>query len=361
MSRQGDKGPEAQGADTPERLMRPTLRTLADLTGLGVTTVSRALKDAPELSAETKARVRALAAEIGYRPDRAALRLRTGKTLVIALVLDQSDAIAEFARRMIFGISTVLEGTSYHLVVFPQFSGADPLEPIRYIAETAAADGVIFTHTRPQDERVRLLLARGFPFVTHGRTHFGSAHPFHDFDNGAFARLAVERLVACGRRRLALVAPRGEFTYGEFMLGEFAAAAEKAGVEHATIEGIDLDSPAPAFREAAHRAASAQAGFDGFVCASETRSIALIAGLQDAGLTVGRDVDVIAKETSDLLDNISPPIDSFCEDLVFAGSELARLLLARMQGAPAADLNSLSKPEFRHRRQCPGESAPVPR
>ncbi|WP_224404925.1 LacI family transcriptional regulator [Afifella sp. IM 167] len=354
--------PDAKsGARGEKRLARPTLRTLADLTGLGVTTVSRALKDAPELSAETKARVRTLAAEIGYRPDRAALRLRTGKTLVIALVLDQSDAIAEFARRMIFGISRALEGTSYHLVVFPQFDGADPLEPIRYIADTAAADGVIFTHTRPQDPRVKLLLSRDFPFVTHGRTHFGNAHPFHDFDNGAFARLAVERLVACGRKRLALIAPRGEFTYGEYMLGAFAEAAGKAGVAHATLEGIDLDSPARAFRAAARRTAGPPAGFDGFVCASETRSIALIAGLQDAGFTVGRDADVIAKETSDLLDNISPPIDSFCEDLVFAGSELTRLLLARMQGAPAADLNSLSQPEFRRRRSCPGESAASPR
>ncbi|MCF1503905.1 MULTISPECIES: LacI family transcriptional regulator [Afifella] len=336
---------------------RPTLRTLAELTGLGVTTVSRALKDAPELSVETKARVRALAEEIGYRPDRAGIRLRTGKTLVIALVLDQSDAIAEFARRMIFGISEILRDTPYHLVVFPQVMGSDPMEPITYIAETAAADGVIFTHTRPQDPRVKLLLERGMPFVTHGRTRLGHPHPFHDFDNETFARLAVEHLVARGRKRLALVTPRPEFTYAEFMLKGFREAADRARVQHDLMPGLDLDSRSQAFRKAAMRLGEAENPFDGFICASETRSVALMAGLNDAGRVVGRDVDVVAKETSDLLDNVWPPIDSFCEDLVLAGKELASFLLARMRGAPVDTLTSLATPGFRQRtgRPCAGK------
>ncbi|MDQ0326228.1 LacI family transcriptional regulator [Rhodopseudomonas julia] len=350
------KRPEFQKSSDNKKqdsFARPTLRTLAELTGLGVTTVSRALKDAPELSVETKARVRALAEEIGYRPDRAGIRLRTGKTLVIALVLDQSDAIAEFARRMIFGISEILRDTPYHLVVFPQVMGSDPMEPITYIAETVAADGVIFTHTRPQDPRGKLLLERGIPFVTHGRTRLGHPHPFHDFDNETFARLAVEHLVSRGRKRLALVTPRPEFTYAEFMLKGFREAASRAQVEHDLMPGLDLDSRSQAFRKAAMRLGEEEHPFDGFICASETRSVALMAGLKDAGRIVGRDVDVIAKETSDLLDNVWPPIDSFCEDLVLAGKELASFLLARMRGAPVDTLTSLATPGFRQRTGHP--------
>src|SRR5882724_13045484 len=101
----------------PGRPARPTLKTISEITGLGVTTVSRALKDGPELRSETKARVRAVAAELGYRPDRAGVRLRTGRTFVIGLILDQTVAIAEFERRIILGVSQVLYGTAYHLVV----------------------------------------------------------------------------------------------------------------------------------------------------------------------------------------------------------------------------------------------------
>ena len=47
------------------------------MTGLGITTVSRALKDAPDISHETKERVRLVARQIGYQPNRAGVRLRT--------------------------------------------------------------------------------------------------------------------------------------------------------------------------------------------------------------------------------------------------------------------------------------------
>jgi LacI family transcriptional regulator len=69
----GGKAP----ATVPER---PTLKTIAFMTGLGVTTVSRALKDAPDIGAETKERVRMVASQLGYQPNRAGVRLRTGKT-----------------------------------------------------------------------------------------------------------------------------------------------------------------------------------------------------------------------------------------------------------------------------------------
>ena len=63
---------------------KPTLKTIAQMTGLAVTTISRALNNAPELAQDTRERVQKIAAEIGYLPDRAALRLKTGRTNVIA-------------------------------------------------------------------------------------------------------------------------------------------------------------------------------------------------------------------------------------------------------------------------------------
>ena len=58
---------------------RPTLRTLAEITGLGVSTVSQALRDNPEIAEETRRRVKLAAQQAGYMPDRAGVRLRTGK------------------------------------------------------------------------------------------------------------------------------------------------------------------------------------------------------------------------------------------------------------------------------------------
>lgn len=328
---------------------RPTLKTISALTGLGVTTVSRALKNGPELSLETRSRVQAIAAQIGYRPDRAGVRLRTGRTFVIGLILDQSVSVAEFERRIIMGVSRVLYNTSYHLVVMPQASNADPIEPIRYFVETQAADGLIFTHTRPQDPRVRYLLDREFPFITHGRTDFGNLHPFYDLDTARMTAAAVNHLVGRGRKRLALVEPPRYLTCHAHAMEGFANAIAANAVDAIVAAGVHLDESPANFRAAGLRLARQPDRPDGIICANETGCVALLAGLRDGGLTIGRDVDVVAKGTSDLLDHTYPAIDSLFEDLTFAGEELARLLLRRIAGAPVAELQSLGETRLQRR------------
>jgi LacI family transcriptional regulator len=328
---------------------RPTLRTIAQLTGLGITTVSRALKDGPELSVATRMRVREVADQLGYRPDRAGVRLRTGRTYVIGLILDQNNTVAEFEKRIILGVSRVLAQTNYHLVVMPLMQNADLMEPIRYFVETAAADGLIFTHTQPHDERVRYLLERDFPFICHGRTKLDKPHPFYDFDNERFTIDAVNRLRERGRKSLLLVAPLPKLTCSGHMREGFYRAIANAGIKGEVFADVHLDSDAAEFRLEAKRLASSPNAPDGIICANETRSLALVAGLQDGGLTVGQDIDVIGKDTSDLLDHVTPSIDSFYEDLIFAGEELARLLLMRIAGATVDKLQTIAEPRFRRR------------
>ncbi len=328
------------------RNRQPTLRTISEITGLAVTTVSRALKNGPELSIETRARVNEVARRLGYRPDRAGVRLRTGRTYVIGLILDQNISIAEFERRIILGVSRVLEGTNYHLVVTPLAKGADVMTPVRYFVETGGADGLIFTHTQPNDPRVRYLLDRGFPFVSHGRTDFAAEHPFYDFDNERFIVEAVQRLVKRGRRRLAMVAPLGDLSCFHHMMDGFEEATQAAGVDASIVEGVHLDSEPAEFRTAARKLTRMPHVPDGIICANETRCIALMAGLQDGGLRVGEDVDLIAKDTSDLLDHIMPPIDSFFEDLIFAGEQLAQLLLMHIDGMPIDRLQTIAEPRL---------------
>jgi LacI family transcriptional regulator len=339
--------PNNEGRAAARQRKRATLKTISEATGFALTTVSRALKNEPEISAETRSKVQAVAAELGYRPDRAARGLRTGRTFVVGLILDQTLAVAEFERRIIGGVSDVIYGeTTYDLVVLPHTEGADTMDSVRYFVESAQVDGLIFAHTTPDDPRARYLLDRHVPFVTHGRTDFSDAHAWFDYDLRALGRLAVERLVEKGRKRLAIVSPTPRLTCTRYLLGGFRDAVRDLGAEGAVIPGIYLHDDPAQFREAARRLASGGNVPDGIVCSIETASVALIAGLQDAGLVVGRDIDVVANGTSDILDYITPPIDSFFEDLTLAGQTMARFLMKRINGVPAAELQTLQAPKF---------------
>jgi LacI family transcriptional regulator, galactose operon repressor len=326
---------------------RATLKTISEATGFALTTVSRALKNDPDISAKTRANVQRVAAELGYRPDRAARGLRTGRTLVVGLILDQTLSGAEFERRIIAGVSKVIyEETTYNLVVLPHTHEADPIESVRYFVEDAQVDGLIFAHTTPADPRVHYLVERGVPFVTHGRTKLKEEHAHFDFDNHAMTKRAVERLVQKGRRRLAMVASTPHLTCAEHFSGGFFNGVRESGVGGMVIPGLFLHEDPAKFREAGRRLARKKLFPDGIVCGFETAAIGLVAGIQDAGLVVGRDVDVIAKSTSDILDHIAPPIDSFLEDLVLAGETLARFLMKRIRGVSALELQAVDQPKL---------------
>lgn len=313
-------------------MVRPTLKSVAEKCGFAVTTVSRALNDAPDLSRETKALIQQVAREMGYTPNRAGVRLRTGRTMVVAFILNQEDEINQFARNLIIGISNRLKATSYHLIVLPKQLGQDPMEPLRYIVETHSADGLIISHTQPQDERVKYLLEHGFPFVTHGRTELASPHAYVDHDNLAFAYEATRALIRLGRRQIALVRAPNTFTYASFQNAGYRRALYEAGLRPFEDHDLWLDQSPAELRSAARTLVASPSPPDGFVCGSETRSLALLSGLQEAGLVMGRDIDIFAKRTSDLLDLFRPSIPSLAEDLVNAGYLLADILLQRIQG-----------------------------
>jgi LacI family transcriptional regulator len=325
---------------------RPTLKTIAYMTGLGITTVSRALKDAPDIGSETKERVRLVARQLGYQPNRAGVRLRTGKTNVIALVLSIEQELMGFTNQMVQGISEVLGGTQYHLVVTPHSFEKDPMVPVRYILDTGSADGVIISRIEPDDPRVRLMTERNLPFVTHGRTDMGIAHPFHDFDNEAYTYQAVERLVQRGRRRIALLAPLSRFSYHIHSRIGFERALTDFQATEVSMGRMTTETSLEEIRAYAERLSRLPEPPDGIVSLSGSSSIALIAGIEAAGRRLGTDVDVVSKQSADFLNWIRPEILTVTEDVRHAGQELAKAVLARIDGVAPDLLQSIDGPSW---------------
>lgn len=325
---------------------KPTLRTIAEMTGLAITTISRAMNNAPELSQETRERVQKIAAEIGYVPDRTALRLKTGRTNVISLILDPHDEILGFGQSMVSGLTEALRGTSYHLVITPNFRNVEPIEPIRYILRNKAADGVIFSRTEPDDARVKLLMDADFPFVSHGRTAFEAQHAYVDYDNYAFAYHATRRLVSKGRRKLTIVLPPPRFTFGGHLRDGFMTAIAETGVDYEFGEDVTLDSTADEIRQATSERRQCPAPPDGYICSGDASALAVMAGLTDAGVTIGRQADVVAKQTSGIFSQVRPKVDAIHEDTALAGKQMGELLLRRIQGEDAGALQILHQPEI---------------
>lgn len=325
---------------------KPTLKTIAQMTGFAVTTISRALNNAPELAQETRDRVQKIAAEIGYLPDRAALRLKTGRTNVISLVLEPDEQIYGFGTSLVTGLTEAMRDTAYHLVITPLFRNVHPLEPIRHIVRNRMADGVIFSKAETFDERVRFLLDNDFPFVTHGRTQWPEKHPFVDFDNETYAYGATKRLAEKGCRKVSIVLPDSALTYTEHLRSGIKQGAEETGIEYEFASDVNLNSPTDAIRNYIIKRCKRPAAPDGYVCASEISALAVIGGLSDGGHDVGRTAHVVTKQASPLFAQFQPAAETVFEDFVGTGRQLGTMLLRRVGGEAAETLHYLDVPKI---------------
>ncbi|MGG2477660.1 substrate-binding domain-containing protein, partial [Rhizobium sp. BR5] len=77
------------------------------------------------------------------------------------------------------------------------------------------------------------------------------------------------------------------------------------------------------------------------VSISGTSTVALLAGFEAAGVKIGEDIDVVSKQSAEFLNWIQPQIHTVNEDIKLAGRELARALLARINGEPPETLQTI--------------------
>lgn len=323
---------------------KPTLKTIARISGLAVPTVSRALNDAPDIGAETKKLIRKIANEIGYVPNRAGVRLRTGRTNVISLVMSTEHDLMSHTARLIASVAGGLRHTPFHMIVTPFFPDQDPMDPVRYIVETGSADAIIMNQIQPEDPRVAYLMARNFPFATHGRTIWADQHPYYDYDNNAFGRLAVKQLAARGRKEILLIAPPVAHSYARHMISGAQTSGAEYGVNVTIAEGITSDTPSADVVASVRETLKARPEIDAVVTASTSSAMAAVAALEQHGAQVGQQIDVFAKEAMPFLKLFRADILTLSEQVNTAGDFLAKAAIQAIRKPDEPPMQGLEVP-----------------
>ena len=130
------------------------------------------------------------------------------------------------------------------------------------------------------------------------------------------------------------------------MFRRINAYMREAGIAFEIPESLDLDSSARAVRDHFRGRVGHDDPPDGLICPGEVSAMAAITGQHEAGRVLGREYDIVAKQTSRLLTDIQPGVDTIYEDLTAAGEHLGRMLLRRIGGESAGSLQLLLQPPF---------------
>jgi LacI family transcriptional regulator len=331
-----------------------SLRALASQLELSITTVSRALDGYPDVSPATRERVRAAAAVAGYRPHSAARRLRKGRGETVAFVLPTEPG--RFHEpvfvELLAGVGDRLAAHEHDLVLLAARPGPDEMAVYRRLVEGRRADALIVVRTRRDDPRVRYLQAENVPFVCHGRTEAAGAYAFIDGDGEVGFRALTERLVAAGHRRIALLSAPLALNFAFMRRRGWRAALRDAGLSDA------LAAEAPPTEAGGYALASAFLGLPdrptALVCATDRMAIGAMQAASERGLAVGADVAVTGHDNIPASLFTRPALTTMELPMREVGERLADMVLARLAGARAGDLQEV-RPLVQIARASSGE------
>lgn len=185
-----------------------TSHDVARLAGVSQPTVSRALRDNPKVSEETKQRVRDAARALGYVPSEAGRALSSGRTRRIGLLL--TDLENQFYPYVIAPMHRELQGLGYQLVLQTETSDTGQVTE-RLLAN--GLDGVLLATTTMDSLLPARLRERGIPFVYFNRVSDSVDADRAVVDSSGGLREAADTIVALGHRRVGgIFGPRNTST-----------------------------------------------------------------------------------------------------------------------------------------------------
>ena len=313
-----------------------TIKDIARLSGVSVSTVSRVLNDRPDVSAESRARVRAVIEAYNYVPNDTARDLVRINSDAIGLVV--RGAQNPFYTDVILAAERALEAAGCTMVMRQIPSGGDELACGAAMVREKRLRGVIFlggrsNYTAAEFARITVPCVLCTYTNTYG-TLDPSVYSSVSVCDGEEAERAVGELIRCGHRRIAaLIAREDDSTISQQRYEGYCRALRAHGIaptEELVISTGDSFSIADAYRA---MDGALRRGLDctGLFAISDDMAIGAMRALREHGRRIPDDCSVIAIDGIEVSEYVDPPLAALCQPRRELGEKSVELLLGVLE------------------------------
>ena len=309
------------------------LSDLAEELGISTATVSRALKDYPDISAETKQKVIALANKWNYRPNSLAASLRNQETHIIGVIIP--EVVNHFFAKVIKGIMEVAYEAGYRVMLCQSNEDYEKeVEDARALL-SSRVDGVLasLANGTQQFDHFYDFIDSGKPVVFFDKTTpeiKNCSKVIIDDYKGAYQ--AVESLIQQGCKRIAhLQGPGNAFTFQSRLRGYVTALKD-----HDLQIDPDLILECPEFtmergRKSAHTLALL--GIDGLFAVTDMLAIGAMIGFREKGVSIPEEVAIIGFSNWEMVEAVQPTLSSVSQPGYEMGRQATEILLREIKAS----------------------------
>ncbi len=316
-----------------------TLADLAKIAGVSPGTVSRALAGNSLVNAKTREKIEAIAREHGFRPNQMASKLRRQKTGVIGVAIplghDVRQQISDtFFMTLLGHLADELTEKGYDLMLRRVIPAQDEDWLDRFIG-SGMVDGVIVIGQSDQFERIDDVADGYLPMVVWGNHQEGQRHCVVGSDNRLGGKLAAERLIASGAKRLAFL---GDTQPIEFA-ARYAGAKEVAKKLGVSIRALPTHlAPDRTGEEIAAHLGKIEGEIDGIFAATDTIAVTCLKELRDRSIAIPSQLKVVGFDDLPISSQTAPPLTTVRQDIAAGAKGLVDLLLRRLNGEDTESL-----------------------
>jgi LacI family transcriptional regulator len=307
-----------------------TIRDVAKLAGVSISTVSLALSDSGRVSPATREKIWAAAETVGYAPNALAQSLKSGRSSLIGMVM--ADISNPFFGRLLSEVERVALNAG-HLVIVCD-SGGDPSREraiLQHLSNQRVAGIVLSTLSRGPDhmEHLRRLT---MPFVLVDQKVEGVEADFVASDNVLASAILTEHVIRFGHRRIAHIAGRTGLWTAERRLQGFVDTMRAAGIEPDQSLIVDGDYEGEAAYAQAMRLLTRADRPTAIIAANNVMALGALQAMNDLGFKCPEEVSLTSIDDVPWGNVIQPRITMVVQPV----DEMARIatafLLERING-----------------------------
>ena len=308
-----------------------TIRDVARIANVSITTVSATLNGTAPVSEELRARVWAAVVEAGYHPDPVARNLRKGVSNTIGLIVP--DIATPWAAHLAKAMQSALSGRGYNMLFASNED--DPEREFREIELFSAhrvAGLIVAPTSHGPDYPARLAATIRTPAVLVDRVMPNSRFDAVVDDNHLGAQLVTRHLLTLGHRDIAFLVGRPGISPSDERFKGFcltmAAAGASVREELVRRSCYKFDHAFTAVQQLMNLPRPPTA----IACINIAQLLGTMAGLKNIGLSVPRDVSVISFDGFHPAEGWAPSITSLHQDIATISARASELLMARISG-----------------------------
>jgi len=313
------------------------MKDIARDLGLSIVTVSKVLRDHPDISAETRERVLKRMKEVNYRPNLAARALVTGRTYSVGLVVP--DLVHPFFGEVAKGMSRVLRKKGYNLVI--SSSEEDPELEMQEVEQllSRSVDALILAPAQDNPNLFARIEEQKTPYILIDRKVAGLTASFIGVDDASAGRLATEHLIAIGRRVIAHIGGPAVSTAIGRREG-YERALAKHGIvlpaEYVITREHGDDASDRTGYEAMRRLLELDPRPDGVFCYNDPTAMGAMEAVIERGLTIPGDIAFVGCGNVRYAGFLRVPLTSIDQQSEEIGDRAAKLAIQQIEAKGAS-------------------------